>query len=68
MAEVKSEKSDIEQLYSQSIKIIRENEVTKGRIVSIKTKEVLVDVGFKSEGIVSIVEFSQQDLEVGKEL
>jgi small subunit ribosomal protein S1 len=42
--------------------------VVRGRIVSIKTKEVLVDVGFKSEGIIPITEFSQQDLEVGKEL
>jgi small subunit ribosomal protein S1 len=29
---------------------------------------VLVDVGFKSEGIVPIIEFSKEDLEVGKEL
>jgi small subunit ribosomal protein S1 len=36
--------------------------------VAVKTKEVLVDVGFKSEGIVPITEFSQADLEVGKEL
>jgi len=65
MAEIKSE---LGELYNQSIKMIRENQVVKGKIVSIKTKEVLVDVGFKSEGIVPISEFSQQDLEVGKEL
>jgi len=61
-------KTDMEQLYNQSIKIIRENQVVKGKIVSIKTKEVLVDVGFKSEGIVPINEFSQSELEVGREL
>jgi len=61
-------KSDMEQLYEQSIKIIREGQVVRGKIVSIKAKEVLVDVGFKSEGIVPIAEFSKQDLEVGKEL
>ena len=61
-------KTEMEQLYNQSIKIIRENQVVRGKIVSIKTKEVLVDVGFKSEGIVAINEFSQTDLEVGKEL
>jgi len=61
-------KSELEQLYNQSIKEVRENQVVRGRIVSIKTKEVLVDVGFKSEGIIPIAEFSQQDLEVGKEL
>lgn len=60
--------SELEQLYNQSIKIVREGQVVKGKIVSIKTKEVLVDVGFKSEGVVPIAEFSQADLEVGKEL
>lgn len=61
-------KSELEQLYNQSIKIIREGQVVTGRVVEIKTKEVLVDVGFKSEGIIPITEFNQSDLEVGKEL
>jgi small subunit ribosomal protein S1 len=65
MTEIKSE---LEQLYNQSIKIVRENEVVKGKVVAIKTKEVLVDIGFKSEGLVPIAEFSSQDLEIGKEL
>jgi len=61
------EKLDMEQLYNESVKMIREGEIIKGRIVSIKTKEVFVDVGFKSEGVVSISEFSEDDLAVGKE-
>jgi len=61
-------KSELEELYNQSIKIIKEGQVVKGKVVSLKTKEVLVDVGFKSEGIVPIAEFSKEDLEVGKEL
>jgi small subunit ribosomal protein S1 len=63
-----ADRSELEQLYNQSIKIIKEGKIIKGRIVSVRTKEVLVDVDFKSEGIVPITEFSQQDLEVGKEL
>lgn len=58
----------LEELYNQSIKVIREGQIIKGKIVSIKTKEVLVDVGFKSEGILPIAEFSREDLEVGKEI
>ncbi len=61
-------KSELEELYNQSIRLIKEGQVISGRIVAIKTKEVLVDVGFKSEGIVAIAEFSPQDLEVGREL
>jgi len=60
--------SELAELYNQSIKLIKEGQITKGRIVSIKTKEVLIDVGFKSEGIVALEEFSKEDLEVGKEL
>ena len=61
-------KSELEQLYNETIKVIREGQVVKGRIVAIKTKEALVDIGFKSEGIVPITEFGSADLEVGKEM
>jgi len=47
---------------------VRENQVIRGKIVAIKSKEVLVDVGFKSEGVIAITEFSPADLEIGKEL
>lgn len=63
-----TERSVMEELYNQSIKILKEGQIIKGKIVSLKTKEVLVDVGFKSEGIVSVTQFSKEDLEVGKEL
>jgi len=62
------EKSNLEQLYNQSIKIIREGQVIRGKIVAIKPKEVFIDVGFKSEGIVPIAEFNKEDLELGKEI
>ncbi|MFH0790510.1 MAG: 30S ribosomal protein S1 [Candidatus Omnitrophota bacterium] len=61
------ERSELEELYNQTIKIIKEGEIIKGKIVSIKSKDVLIDVGFKSEGIVPIAEFSKDELEIGKE-
>ena len=69
MSDIKSEpKSELEELYNQSIKVIKEGQVVTGKIIAIKTKEVIVDIGFKSEGVVPIAEFGSQDLEVGKEL
>jgi len=65
---MKEKNSELEKLYNESIKVIHEGEVVKGKIISIRPKEVLVDVGFKSEGIVSATEFTKEDLEVGKEL
>lgn len=61
-------RAELEKLYNQSIKIVNEGQVVQGKIVSIKQKEVLVDIGFKSEGVIPIDEFSQLDLEVGKEM
>ncbi|MGD0335650.1 MAG: 30S ribosomal protein S1 [Candidatus Omnitrophota bacterium] len=61
-------RNELEELYNQSIKLIREGQIITGKIVSVGRKEVLVDVGFKSEGIVPLAEFTQHDLEVGKEL
>jgi len=61
-------KLNLEQLYNESIKLIREGEIITGKIVSIKNKEVFVDVGFKSEGLVAAHEFNQEDLTIGKEL
>ncbi len=68
MSEATSTRAELEALYNQSIKSIQENQVVTGKVVSIKQKEVLIDVGFKSEGVVSITEFSPADLVVGKEL
>jgi len=63
-----AEKASLEQLYNQSIKLLKDGQIIRGRIVAIKPKEVLVDVGFKSEGVVPITEFSNDELEMNKEL
>ena len=64
----KKEEVSLEQLYNQSIKKLNDGQIIKGKIVAIKPKEVLVDVGFKSEGIVPVIEFAEDELEVGREL
>ncbi len=51
----------MEQLYSSTLNEITEDEIIKGRIVSISNKDVTIDVGFKSEGIVSLLEFRADD-------
>ncbi|MFA6217342.1 MAG: 30S ribosomal protein S1 [Candidatus Omnitrophota bacterium] len=63
-----SEKETLDQLYNDSIKMVREGQIVKGKVVSVKPKGVLIDVGFKSEGIVALLEFSKDELEIGTEL
>ncbi|HQP91209.1 MAG TPA: 30S ribosomal protein S1 [Candidatus Omnitrophota bacterium] len=61
--------SVLSSLYEQSFKDIKEGEIVKGKIVKVGIKDVLVDVGFKSEGIVAREEFSAaNDLKVGEEV
>jgi small subunit ribosomal protein S1 len=40
---------------------ISENEVVKGRVIKITDQSVIIDVGFKSEGIVPLSEFKEGD-------
>ena len=45
------------QLYEESLKSIKEGEVVSGEIVQVDKEYVLVDIGYKSEGQISIREF-----------
>lgn len=45
------------EMYDRTMKDIEEGEVVKGSIVGITAKEVIIDIGFKSEGFVPIEEF-----------
>ena len=56
-------------LYEESISGIKEGQIVKGTVVSIGPSEVMVDIGFKSEGAVPIKEFSDpQSIEQGREI
>lgn len=58
----------LEQLYNQSVKDIKEGQIVKGRIAAVKNNEAFIDVGFKSEGVVPIHEFTKDELKVGSEI
>jgi small subunit ribosomal protein S1 len=47
----------------------REGSIVKGRVLEIRPREVLVDIGYKSEGVIPITEFEDvENLEVGDEV
>ncbi|RMH31431.1 MAG: 30S ribosomal protein S1 [Nitrospirae bacterium] len=50
-------------LYEETFKNIEEGTITEGRIIDILRDRVVVDIGYKSEGIIPIEQFSQQELE-----
>ncbi len=51
-------------LYGRSFRNIAEGEVVKGTVLAVSASEVIVDVGYKSEGIISITEFVDETGEV----
>ena len=60
---------EVQNRYQSSLKEISENEIITGRIIGINEKDVLVDIGFKSEGIISRNEFDKTNLpEIGQKL
>ena len=52
-----TDKSKIEDLYSQTLSTVIENEVVEGTVVALNKREVIVNIGYKSEGVISINEF-----------
>ncbi len=61
--------STLSELYAQSLRGITEGQIVKGKIITITPKELVVDIGFKSEGSIDLIEFSDaQSLKVGDEV
>ena len=56
------EASELETLYSNTFGDISEHSLIQGRVVGMNERDVLIDIGFKSEGIIDRSEFSDNDL------
>jgi len=55
-------------LIDKSFREIREGSIVIGRILEIQPQVVLVDIGYKSEGVIPVSEFEDEEIEVGKEI
>ena len=51
----------LQEMYAGSFKNIAEGEVIKGTVLQVSDSEVIVDVGYKSEGIISLSEFYDEN-------
>jgi small subunit ribosomal protein S1 len=61
-----SERVRFENMYDETLSTIAEAEVVDGTVISMNKREVVINIGFKSEGIVSLNEFRYNpDLAVG---
>ena len=61
--------TNFETLLSQSMQNFKEGTIVKGRIIERRPREVMVDIGYKSEGAIDLNEFSSADeLAIGQEI
>mgnify|MGYP001766569660 FL=1 len=68
-ADARKEKSDLEEIYKGSLNDLSETDVIIGKVVRLTDKEAIVDINFKSEGVISLNEFRyNQGLQVGDEV
>ncbi|MGM9829195.1 MAG: 30S ribosomal protein S1 [Muribaculaceae bacterium] len=55
-----------EQTYDASLNTIKDKDVTEGTVISLNNREVVVNIGYKSDGIIPLNEFRYNpDLKVG---
>ena len=60
------DKAQIEESYNQTLSKVVENEVVEGVVMAVNKREVLVNIGYKSEGVINIGEFRYNpDIKVG---
>ena len=53
-------------MYSETLSTIAENEVIDGTVISMNKREVVINIGYKSEGVISLSEFRYDpDLKAG---
>jgi len=61
-----SERQRYDELYENTLSTIAEKEVLQGTVVSVGKKEVVINIGYKSEGVVPVTEFRYNpDLKAG---
>ena len=61
-----ADKAKIEDAYNQTLSKVVENDVVEGTVTAISKREVVVNIGYKSEGVIAAPEFRYNpDLKVG---
>jgi len=63
------EKEDLLKQYSGTVTTVSESEVVKGIVVGINDRDVILNIGFKSDGLVPLAEFKDMsNLKIGDEV
>ncbi|MCC7232345.1 MAG: 30S ribosomal protein S1 [Bacteroidia bacterium] len=60
------ERTKMEKMYDQTLNSVVEHDIVEGTVVSVSQKDVLINIGYKSDGLVPLAEFRHMpDLKPG---
>jgi len=63
------ERTKLEALYDTKLNQVLEREIVTGSIIGLTSKEAVINIGYKSDGLVSLTEFRHMpDLKIGDEV
>lgn len=57
---------EFERLYSQSLKSFKSGTVVRGRVLQVRSGVVMLDLGYKSDGIIPAEQFTEEELKTLK--
>ena len=60
--------SELEALIDSKLPSFRKGDIVNGTILEIRPQVVLVDIGYKSEGVIPVSEFEDEEIEVGDQI
>jgi small subunit ribosomal protein S1 len=66
MLDETDQQTDFEQLYNQSLKSFKSGTVVRGRVLQVRSGFVMLDLGYKSDGIIPEEQFTPEELKALK--
>lgn len=61
------EKKEFESLYESAFSHVERGEIVKGKVIGIRNDGIIIDIGYKFEGIVPLNDFSREEVDSIKE-
>jgi len=60
--------TELEALINSKLPAFRKGDIVNGTILEIRPQVILVDIGYKSEGVIPVSEFEDEEIEVGDQI
>jgi small subunit ribosomal protein S1 len=60
------QESDFETLYNQSLKRFKSGTLVRGRVLQVRSGVVMLDLGYKSDGLIPVEQFTEDELKALK--